>query len=303
MWNSVVNRWCMGITIFLGLVFYFWSPFTHYAEGIFWASLVFLGIPHGALDHLIHFHNAEFSPGGLRKFYIRYLSLIAATFLIWFLWPTLAFIAFLIVSAYHFGQSQLYYIPLGSVLKVVAYTSWGLLILSGIIALNYPQCQEMFSSLDWLRLEWSSQSFWSGMSVFSGLLTLGILGYLRIKGLLRQNELIFECCLILLLAFIAYKSDAVITFAVYFGIWHSFRSLVLEYRTLTWLKSLSQFLLKLLPYTTVAVMSLLAINYVVDLFLGEISPFMTFIIVVSALTVPHLMVMHALYQKAEGKVN
>ncbi|WP_332914093.1 Brp/Blh family beta-carotene 15,15'-dioxygenase [Algoriphagus boritolerans] len=66
--------------------------------------LLSVGIPHGAIDHLIS--NPQIDKNGLVKFLIIYLSLIAAYLTFWYFLPVLALIAFLIMSAYHFGQSH-----------------------------------------------------------------------------------------------------------------------------------------------------------------------------------------------------
>lgn len=302
MWNALVNRWCLGITALMVLLLYLWSPLAHYAHEIFWASLIFLGIPHGALDHLIHLQDSGTSPGQMKNFYIKYLSLMVVTFLMWFIWPTVSFVTFLIISAYHFGQSQLFYLKTDNVIKSVLFLSWGCLILSGIIAFNFTQCQEMFSSLGWLQLEWSTLQLWIAVSGVSAMVTLTILVYLWVKGIMNTKEIAMEFGLLILLTMMAYGADAVLTFAVYFGLWHSFRSLVLEYQALSWLKGLSQFVKKLVPYTLVSVLGLVAINLLADWYFGDISPLMVFIMVVSALTVPHLLVMHQLYQTAETKM-
>lgn len=71
---------------------------------LFGVILLSIGIPHGAIDHLIS--NPKIDRKGLGRFLLIYLTLIAAYLSIWYFLPILALIAFLAMSAYHFGQSH-----------------------------------------------------------------------------------------------------------------------------------------------------------------------------------------------------
>lgn len=64
-----------------------------------------LGLPHGALDPLIARRLGLWStPWGLAGFNVAYLAVVAAVVGLWFLFPVASLVAFLLVSAAHFGS-------------------------------------------------------------------------------------------------------------------------------------------------------------------------------------------------------
>jgi lycopene beta-cyclase len=69
-------------------------------------GMVFPGIPHGALDHCL-------SPAGqlqglaLLRFIAFYVAIMGGILLVWLLSPPLALLAFLLYSAWHFGETDL----------------------------------------------------------------------------------------------------------------------------------------------------------------------------------------------------
>jgi hypothetical protein len=70
--------------------------------------LLFTGIPHGAGDHLIaqkiaDRHHLSFH---LRPFIMYYLGSMAAYAVLWYLFPTIAFIIFIGISVFHFGDME-----------------------------------------------------------------------------------------------------------------------------------------------------------------------------------------------------
>lgn len=74
-------------------------------------SLVLLGLPHGGIDPEIPGLLSASQKDSKQKllFYTGYLSLMAAMLLLWRLSPSLGLSVFLLSSAYHFGQGDLYW--------------------------------------------------------------------------------------------------------------------------------------------------------------------------------------------------
>ena len=67
------------------------------------AGLLVVGIPHGAVDHLL-LASKKFN---LLKFVIQYLLIIAAYFMVWQLFPVFSLLLFIAYSAFHFGESEM----------------------------------------------------------------------------------------------------------------------------------------------------------------------------------------------------
>lgn len=76
----------------------------------FLVSLVLLGLPHGALDHLVPARLAGRTPDprSMGRVVILYLIVGAAMLALWFLSPPLAFVAFILMTWFHWGQGDLF---------------------------------------------------------------------------------------------------------------------------------------------------------------------------------------------------
>lgn len=67
-------------------------------------GFIVIGIPHGAVDHLLD--SGQWNPRGLPLFVFKYLSIAAIMGAVWYVAPTSALIVFLVYSAWHFGQTD-----------------------------------------------------------------------------------------------------------------------------------------------------------------------------------------------------
>ena len=76
----------------------------------FAASLVFLGLPHGAVDHLVpaRLSGRSVTPGSVLAVAGLYAAFAAAVLVLWFISPLAAFALFIAVTWFHWGQGDLY---------------------------------------------------------------------------------------------------------------------------------------------------------------------------------------------------
>ncbi|MDF9799991.1 Brp/Blh family beta-carotene 15,15'-monooxygenase [Catalinimonas alkaloidigena] len=119
---------------------------------IFVLLMLATGIPHGALDHIVFRYiekQSEDVKVSYTRFFLVYLGIIAGYALLWLQLPQLCLIIFLLMSFYHFGQSQLYYIKWSekNILKTLLYLSWGALIIIEIIFFNYEASTEVLEGI------------------------------------------------------------------------------------------------------------------------------------------------------------
>lgn len=251
--------------------------------GVFGVILVLVGIPHGGIDHLIH--NPEIQPKGLIHFIIRYLLLMSAYGLLWWLLPVAALIAFLGMSAYHFGQSHfleqgqlqpkegLLYLLKGSFfLSVILFGDWEMTqeILSPILTVSIPETYRLLSmgllmACSLLAHGWKNRS-----------LTLG------------------DAMDYLVLVPILYFSPLLISFAVYFGFWHSLPSMLAEYKYLSQLPSFNsplKFGKQLLPFSGISLVGITAILFVGLEFLDSSQLYLLFFVMISLISLPHILYM------------
>ena len=66
-----------------------------------------IGIPHGSVDHIVAFVNPKARRFKSKFiFYLVYLSLIIANTILWIISPFIGLALFLVISCYHFGETQ-----------------------------------------------------------------------------------------------------------------------------------------------------------------------------------------------------
>ncbi|MBO6794974.1 MAG: hypothetical protein JJ895_13770 [Balneolaceae bacterium] len=89
--------------------------------------ILFIGMPHGALDHHIDGNLEGWNPYSLNKwFYGWYLSAIALYALLWIFFPFFSFMFFLLITLYHFGQAD------AERFSISGWSKWAIHISRGI---------------------------------------------------------------------------------------------------------------------------------------------------------------------------
>jgi beta-carotene 15,15'-dioxygenase len=251
--------------------------------------LLSVGIPHGAIDHLIS--NPNINKKGLGKFLMIYLTLIATYLAVWYLTPKLALVAFLIMSAYHFGQTHfLSDTPPKRYSKVLFISRGGFFLLAVLLG-DWEATKGILSPL--LDLEYLNQSrlFILMTFLFTTLLSQSIFGpKFTINHLLE----------LLIMGPILFFSPLLIGFVVYFGFWHALPSMITEYK---FLKSFSayntvkKFTFQLLPFSLISffgigVILLLGLN-----FLESSELILLFFVMISLISFPHILYMDNFLKK------
>lgn len=260
-------------------------PFENYTVQLtlFAFILLSVGIPHGAIDHVIS--NQKMDRSGLVKFLGVYLLLISAYLMCWYFFPVLSLVAFLIMSSYHFGQSHfleksaakrsswiLYISRGGFFLAVILLGDWDAtkLILSSLIDLTY---------LDPFRL-----------IILVSILILTLLAQL-ISGPKFNSYLLLE---LVILGPILYFSPLLIGFIVYFGFWHALPSMMVEYKFLRTFKeydSIKKFSYQLIPFSVISYLGIGLILAVGVRFLDESELILVFFVLISLISFPHILFM------------
>lgn len=186
------------------------------------------GIPHGALDHLIAKANAEHQNKTftISRFLLRYVTVIVLYGISWIQLPGLSLLIFLLISAWHFGETDLHAANSIHLWQVCRFL-WGNLVLL-IILLTHP---EQTSAIV-LRITGQSATasnllsffFTNGFFLCSVLfficITVMFLVHKKAKWSFRSGS-IFN--LLLILGLTAYL-PLLPAFALYFGGWHAIRS-------------------------------------------------------------------------------
>jgi len=285
--------------IALGIVIAF-LPMTELLELILSIVLIgTIGLMHGATDHIlfINYQKLNQQTPIPREFFYVYLGILLAMGLVWFILPLGAVILFVLFSCYHFGQTQLQYLPISEAKgqKKFLYALWGFIALLAIVLFNSKETTELlkpFLAEELLQPFFEFRWFIVGFgAVF---FTIAIL---LVKAKRKWKFIAFELVELGVILLISYHSSLLLSFALFFGLWHSLRASQVQIDKLA-LKSkftTKDFIIKSLPFTLMSLFGiaiLLLINTKLEL---DIHPFMIFLIAVSVLTMPHMFVYEKFY--------
>ncbi len=262
--------------------------------------IALFGIPHGAIDHILF---TEAQKVGKFTFYTSYIGAMALFTLAWWVWPVFSFVFFLALSAYHFGQSQFSDVKNDSTTVLnLLNLSWGCSILSGLLVYNGAELSGWLQSApDLAYLQVILKTTIQNTTLFvSTLATMALLAYLALKMQLDTNRLLMELYFLALIHLCFYLLPLLVGFTLYFTTLHAVRVLSEEFGYLKTRRhnfSLKQFIALLLPYTMLSVLGAGVLFFLSLQGFLEISDFLLGLILVSALTLPHSVVMHGFYQK------
>jgi len=256
--------------------------------------LVF-GIPHGASDPIIYNYvkNRDINQQPPPKFILIYVSSILGYLTLWIIFPLPSFIFFLVISAYHFGEAQ--FIKSGKAnFKKSTAMIWGCAVL---LLLFLPHTEILRS---WLLPIVDNTTVFSWLSdnkqIISIVAIIAILGSIAV---LNKKLLVKEFIELTALLILFNHSSILISFAIFFTVWHSHDSLQLQF---TGLKkrnrsfSFLDFIKKLSPLSAMSILFLILFTYIAYSMQLEISWVISFFILVALITLPHSLIIHNFYR-------
>ena len=285
----------------------------------FAASLVFLGLPHGAVDHL--------APARLlaRKPWPRPMLVVGLVYLIlsglylalWFASPAAAFVLFIALTWFHWGGGDLY--SLLAITRARYLETEGLRLLTLLVRGGLPMLVPLLAFPEVYRstaqsliglfdpgasasLDWA---FSPAFGLLAGALFIAlvlctlVLGYRRARAIEDRaawREDAFET--VLLAAYFAFVPP-LLAVGLYFCLWHSARFvarlMLLDgaspLREGRLVPALRAFLLDAAPLTTVALVMLAGLYLMVpESPEGVPAALALYLVLISALTLPHVAV-------------
>jgi len=272
----------LGVSIGLAYLLFFQGN-EIYEWICFITILILIGIPHGAIDHLLL--SPEINNKKLFKFIIKYLAIILGYLAIWLIFPTLALLAFIIMSAYHFGQSHFIKLKLKK-LERLTYISLGLFFLSTILWGDFKYTTSILSNIIDIS-SFENYGFPVFLLTFS-LSTILILINLRKEAFWLLLESFF-------LGILLYYLPLLLGFIIYFGFWHSLPSMQEEFEALKnhiKVDKVKGFIKKLLPFSLI---SLAGISLILLFFYNMMNSdqlTLLFFVLVSLISAPHIWYMN-----------
>jgi len=267
------------------------------------ASVFLIGIPHGAIDHVMAAELYGLNQSWLDhlKFYGSYLFIMMAVGLLWYLAPVGGMILFLAISIYHFGQADMEEFAAARSGSTIWYLARGCMIIGLIIfsdpAATYPIMAEAMS----INLD-----HFAGLMPDSQTAVAGIIGvYVLIvaAGMIAgkfDNPLQLTADSILLIL-VLMVTGPLIGFALYFALWHSaghINEMRDFFKTRGKNLTVPGFYKKALPFTVVSIVGLAFLAGVNHAF-GLDEQFLSLMfILISVLTLPHMVIVDRMYKES-----
>ena len=256
-------------------------------------GILTIGISHGAIDDVLHFKKLKVNKG---PFIFKYVVAIIAYAALWYLFPNAAALGFILISGYHFGQSQFIdYKFTNWITSNLIYLSWGSLVLFIFFYCNaVPLIKDSSQYFGIPKLLiWLIQNAKYFIISFSVILLVNFIHSLIKKKISFQNA-IMELLLLFAISTSFALIDPLIAFSLFFVILHSYHVMIHEINFLE-VKSNGEFIKTLLPFT---IISLVGFTIILSglYFLGlEIYIPLVTLIIISSVTTPHSFIMAKFY--------
>ena len=264
--------------------------------------IALIGIPHGATDQTLASLNAGSNQRkGLDfQFLVRYLLTMVAYGVCWMITPSLSFLAFMLLSAYHFGEAQLAYAQILRSSSLITMSAGICALL--IILLSHPTEMSYYIAPHFLS---ASVMQWLTDYVVWG--SAAILLFFSILLMLKDWRFLVKEWLDLTLIFvITYNTSLIFGFAIYFAFWHSWDATSMQILKIRQVRSgfdLGAWYKEAAPFTLVSWAGL-ALMVLLFQWIDWPWPLITtFFALVSIITLPHALIMSRFYKTDYTKIS
>jgi Brp/Blh family beta-carotene 15,15'-monooxygenase len=256
---------------------------------IAYIMVISVGILHGANDLLILSTKEQKDKKLIKNLFI-YIGIILLCVVIYLFSSFVAIVLFVVLSAYHFGEEHLSHkINVNFVFNAVYFLSYGLFI----FALLFYQSM---SDVDVIMTELTGRTF-SKIQIEITLIVSAIFlsaGSVYLIIMKRNESVLFlrEFLYLVLLFLVFNTSSLILGFAIYFILWHSIPSIILQIEFISGSlnkRNVIAYVKKALIYWVISIVGLLVLYQL----LPEIKLLATVVFVILfAVTAPHTWVMH-----------
>jgi beta-carotene 15,15'-dioxygenase len=277
------------ITVFLTLLFgVFLSGFETASNYICLALILLVGIPHGALDNFLLQKNSTLTN---LKFHLFYSGAVVAYLIFWFIFPSVSLIIFLLISSYHFGESQLASLRSPFIFSKSIHFFWGLSIVLTLLYFNFHVFYSSLMNYDIFKPITSAltEGLFFTVMVLSNIILICMLVIAYTLKLFTLPKLYT--------AF--YFLDFVVGFTIYFVFWHSLvvLNLILNYFRRANTVGIIEFIKLLLPNTAISFLIGLVLFAGINFLNFKIDFTSVVFVLLSALTMPHVFIMEKFNEK------
>jgi Brp/Blh family beta-carotene 15,15'-monooxygenase len=277
-------------------------------EVIFLSATLLLGVPHGAADLLVARQNARRSSGrfSVLRFFVEYLGAILVFAGMFYFFPIIATFIFILLAAYHFGESDVSRYGVRGYAGVAFSGIYGLFIIGAIILPHWagvmptigaivtaPSQQHLLSAIGSHRYE--------VLGLLAVCMFIISIYSLRISASTSLHKRMFwvgTCGIVLIVA----QLPMLLGFTCYFVFWHSIRSMhqIVAYLLSSRSVSLPRILWQMAFYSFMAIVGIAIVCIYIYGYTGSRSLQIYLFVGLAVLTAPHMRVMHHMYIAESG---
>lgn len=253
-------------------------------------GLIWIGIPHGALDHLLSKNNNT----PIFNFIIKYLTVIALYLLLWQVAPMISLLAFVIYSSFHFGESEIIHTN-ESVKSFGVYLKAFLLGLNILIFIIATHIEESSTIISFLSKE--SSSIFYEINAPSWYLVIPIVSfsYILVQSVISKKK---ELIGLLFLIAIGTLVPLPLAFGLYFILQHSYNAWIHLQKGLN--MNASQLYKKSAAFTLGALVLFIVIAFFVRDTSNLNAFWANFFVFIACISLPHFVLMHLFYSSTKN---
>lgn len=265
--------------------------------------ILLLGVPHGAVDHFIFkslLTKVE-GPRAMLRFYTVYLGSMILYGLMWWFNPYLSLVAFLLLSAYHFGQSNWNYLSLSKIGQIPVYFLQGAFVLGVPILWHFEDAKPIIQAVVPLSDIVISPQLVVWSIALLTLLNLGVIVLLWQQGVLAVVLAKAEAINLIILLALFLSTPLLLGFAVYFSAWHalgSIRDQIAFFRLKKPNYQMLDYIKQAAPYSILAIFGL-GVMVLASAQLRTADALGMLFVFLSLVTLPHMLLIDLLYNKFE----
>ena len=273
---------------------------------LFIAGVLVLGIPHGAADLLVAMRNDndEGRSFSYLSFFLGYLGRLALFGLILWMFPVAGLLLFIVIAAFHFGETDLARFRTEEWYGRFLAGSYGMLLLGVMLLCHLDEVRPFLALLDGglsmsLALDRLEGIRWHVMGFLALAFIASAWYYLRKSGM-GLREVGFRTPLSYLgILLIVYQLPLILGFTFYFVTWHSVISIS---RIIGYLCShngvgVGKVLSQIAFYSLIAILGIVLVGWAGFMFADHTSIMWYAFMGLAVLTAPHMEVMHEMYQR------
>tara|TARA_B100001057_G_C22834291_1_gene944621 strand:+ start:840 stop:1658 length:819 start_codon:yes stop_codon:yes gene_type:complete len=254
--------------------------------------IFFIGLPHGSFDGAVAALVGFRSRIQFFKFIMYYLLLFSFVVLFWIYFPIVSLLIFILMTIAHFGICDWTNFKINKHKYLVSFT-YGMTVIFGIIFFNEDQ-----SFLIFKYLTNDSIYYFQKYLFITYLLTiLSIISFVYLSFIekkLRKGVIEIICLL-----FIFYIFDPLLSFAIYFCFFHTYKHLKHLIKNIYFILPNKLFVIYSTTFFTIVswIAGIIITSYLIQNFSIYESILKVVFIGLAALTLPHMVLVDVFYKK------